>query len=335
MKIKYLIKKILYRISKLLLRLVFFSCFIISFCFNCFAARSYQFNNFTDFLGPSGEVSCYASSRTSGVLQNTRNYSVAEDGSLDDFVVTDNDSALLESVNSVAINCVGSNICVPFKSRDNFIYRATCVITTVGRLNTFDVNNCHFVINYEYGNYQTGRYDIYGDDFVLNKSTASNTVGGQNYQHLILDLYIDTLMPQVDGDITSIQMEFYNVLNQRLYVSMQPSDNGSVVYFIGDSNDAPSFSGVDTSNTDKTESLENELIDYAESFDPNGFIENQIQNFGSVPNVVNGVSGISTVFTRIYNKIPTFNTVVNILLSLGIFTFVVNIVGMVIKRGKE
>lgn len=319
-KLKYFFKRILFKISKRLLRFIFFfsvfSILLSSFCFG--ASNEYYVDTFGELIG-NGCLRLFGgmdnTSEDFGSIYNNYDIVTVKDyvsGSLfNSFEVRIADNTLTGQVPAIA----GS-----YKKNDVLVigYNIEAITTDVGAI--------YYPNNELPSGFST---QLYTSNGVINLTaeqslTEFKVVEANNKQYAQFTVYFEYRFLN-DGNFNGLGHTFYQIFDEGEYqCQFNPVDNlDGYLFYLGDKDNAPLYPGFDSSSVDDVKDLEDNLINqYDGSTAWSDLVDGfSFEQFG----IVNTFRVIIYMFDNIFRRIPHLKYIVDFSILLGLFAFALSI----------
>lgn len=323
------------RFIKGVIRSILFFVIISSFVFTCSANPSYRYDDFDTFVD-NGFIQFHLRNSNSQIVRSSE-FGSSSNLNYMNFTV-DNSSAF----NSVFMSIQDSNnVQQSFKSRDSVVLVHDIVVQLSGSQPSADYAK-KFTVDINYTDNDTfvnGELSFRFED-ALKSYDYINTSWGSIVRYSV---DINAVMPNINGTITSIDYHFYDIVADGYKFIISPSaeydgsyiNDLSLIYYVGNSQNAPIYTIPDDTPLKDFEDAENNLIDSAtQGFDDWGsFLLNLPTH---ISNVFNWVRGASDIFMLFYNSLDwRFQSVIMVLLCIGTFSFVVGITNTILTKNER
>lgn len=234
-------------------------------------------------------------------------------------------------LDSARFNFFGNNVLRSFSANDVFIFAGTLKFTFTNNnfdpefISTFSTFNFNLVYDNGDNSPLTFSLDQFEYDVSYNTSTG--------FFEFICPFKIEYVFPHA-GSITDFSASFGDLQGATGFIvyPAQIDEEDFILYFIGPKDFAPVYELPDDSGLTDFNDAENNLIDSATSgFDEFAKFLARLPTY--IQNVFNWVRGASDIFTIFFNGYDwPFQSVVYVLLSIGMLVYIIGITATVISK---
>ena len=321
-KVKYKLKRFAWRILK---AIVFFGI-LFSISLTCLCAPVDGIYTLWTDLVDNDLTECYLSNSSGDSFNITPQYAV-EDNIAYYYLGS------YQNVNYVSFEFFGENLNVKFNKNDVFIFEGIAQLRFSSNQSLDSIKNTFlsFTLSYKFDS-----SSITYQEFILSSLEDAEFIKG--YDYAIIRVPFSFKFSFADsGSIQSLIFEADYLPSYTSHISFKPAQTfqgDKFIYYVGSSQNAPSYSSLDDSQISDLESSQDELLS---SFgddalgDAGGFFEDfWSSRKGSLSN---WLGAASELFTVIYNLIPwQISIVITLFLVFGVLTFTINIVGTILTK---
>lgn len=278
------IKRLCYRVSKRLIRLlIFFHLLSLLLVSSVSAQNIYEYKDMQS-LADGGTITTYIGNTPQQI--DEVKYTISNFQSWNDITITDDNT--FKNASIFVTNA--DNINADFNNGDVVYIRQKVVLNvdSYTYVTPPSTTRQSFYIT-------VGVTDSSGNEKYVHANICTGVDTFHENTYDLVTLYLDGFvrLPNYNGSITSIAYNFDNISTGTLRVRIYPqSSRDSITYFVGSENNAPQYSGVDTDNVDDYHNQEDEILD-------------KIQEENPLEKILTFFSGFKGFFDPI--KFPKFN----------------------------
>lgn len=321
------IKRLSYRVSKRLIRLlIFFHLLSLLLVSSVSAQNIYEYNDMQE-LAEGGTITTYIGN-TPGVIDEVK-YTINNFQSFDDITITDDNT--FKNCSFYITNA--KNINAHFNTGD-VVYIRQKVVLNVDRFTNPTVSDAknNFYISVSSVDSSGVSYITYvrGVDIVDSVTwTQKNT-----YDEVVYILNGFVRLPNINGSIESISYNFDSMSTGTVRVRIYPqSSTDKITYFVGQENNAPVYDSVNTDQVDDYHNKEDEILDEIQKNNPlekfNTFFSSFYDFFDSVRFPKFNLFQVFSVWSYWLDVLlgyAWFKFIVYCAITIGLFAFTFSIV---------